>query len=166
MGASKKAEELIAQTPDICVALDERNHLDNIVAGFLSELARCFRRFRPHRAAQREPWRCGRWVIRSSIALCCCASGCRQPEDERGRRHPTRVSAHQRHSRKRDRCQPARISIDTKKKELIGDYKAVGREFQPTGVPVQVQGHDFPDPKVPRAFPYGVYDIANDEGWS
>ena len=60
--------------------------------------------------------------------------------------------------------QPA-ISIDTKKKELIGDYKAVGRELEPTGRPVQVQGHDFPDPKVPRAFPYGVYDIANDEGW-
>jgi hypothetical protein len=57
------------------------------------------------------------------------------------------------------------ISIDTKKKELIGDYKAVGRELQPTGVPVQVQGHDFPDPNVPKAIPYGVYDIANDEGW-
>jgi hypothetical protein len=60
--------------------------------------------------------------------------------------------------------QPA-ISVDTKKKELIGDYKAVGRELQPTGVPVQVQGHDFPDPKVPRAFPYGIYDLANDQGW-
>ena len=57
------------------------------------------------------------------------------------------------------------ISIDTKKKELIGDYKAVGRELQPTGVPVQVQGHDFPDPQVPKAIPYGVYDITNDEGW-
>ncbi len=60
--------------------------------------------------------------------------------------------------------QPA-ISIDTKKKELIGDYRAVGRELEPTGRPVQVQGHDFPAPEVPRAFPYGVYDIANDEGW-
>lgn len=57
------------------------------------------------------------------------------------------------------------ISIDTKRKELIGDYKAVGRELQPTGVPVQVQGHDFPDPRVPKAIPYGVYDITNDEGW-
>jgi hypothetical protein len=57
------------------------------------------------------------------------------------------------------------ISIDTKKKELIGDYKAVGRELQPTGVPVQVQGHDFPDPLLPKAIPYGVYDITNDEGW-
>jgi hypothetical protein len=57
------------------------------------------------------------------------------------------------------------ISADTKKKELIGDYKAVGREWEPTGEPVQVQGHDFPDPEVPKAVPYGVYDIANDEGY-
>jgi DDE family transposase len=57
------------------------------------------------------------------------------------------------------------ISVDTKKKELVGDYKAVGREWEPTGEPVQVQGHDFPDPEVPKAVPYGVYDIANDEGY-
>jgi hypothetical protein len=60
--------------------------------------------------------------------------------------------------------QPA-ISIDAKKKELIGDYKAVGREWEPTGIPVKVQGHDFPDPEVPKAVPYGVYDIANNEGY-
>jgi hypothetical protein len=60
--------------------------------------------------------------------------------------------------------QPA-ISIDTNKKELVGDYKAVGREPEPTGRPVQVQGRDFPDPEVPKAVPYGVYDNANDEGW-
>jgi len=57
------------------------------------------------------------------------------------------------------------ISIDCKKKELVGDYKAVGREWEPTGEPVQVQGHDFPDPKVPKAVPYGIYDIANNEGY-
>jgi len=57
------------------------------------------------------------------------------------------------------------ISIDCKKKELIGDYKAVGREWEPTGKPVAVQGHDFPDPKVPKAVPYGVYDIAHNEGY-
>jgi hypothetical protein len=60
--------------------------------------------------------------------------------------------------------QPA-ISIDCKKKEQIGDYKAVGREWEPTGKPVQVQGHDFPDPEVPKAVPYGVYDLANNEGY-
>lgn len=57
------------------------------------------------------------------------------------------------------------ISVDCKKKELIGDYKAVGREWEPTGKPVAVQGHDFPDPKVPKAVPYGVYDIAHNEGF-
>jgi len=57
------------------------------------------------------------------------------------------------------------LSIDCKKKELVGDYKAVGREWEPTGKPVEVQGHDFPDPKVPKAVPYGVYDIANNEGY-
>ena len=57
------------------------------------------------------------------------------------------------------------ISIDCKKKELVGDYKAVGREWEPTGKPVEVQGHDFPDPEVPKAVPYGIYDIANNEGY-
>jgi len=57
------------------------------------------------------------------------------------------------------------ISIDCKKKELVGDYKNGGREWEPSGKPVEVQGHDFPDPKVPKAVPYGVYDIANNEGY-
>ena len=57
------------------------------------------------------------------------------------------------------------ISIDSKKKELVGDYKAVGREWEPTGKPVEVQGHDLPGPEVPKAIPYGVYDIAHNEGY-
>ena len=57
------------------------------------------------------------------------------------------------------------ISIDSKKKELVGDYKAVGREWEPTGKPVEVQGHDFPGPEVPKAIPYAVYDIAHNEGY-
>ena len=57
------------------------------------------------------------------------------------------------------------ISIDCKNKELVGDYKNGGREWEPTGKPVEVQGHDFPDPGVPKAVPYGVYDIANNEGY-
>ena len=52
------------------------------------------------------------------------------------------------------------MSIDCRKKELVGDYKAVAREWEPTGRPVEVQGHDFPT-GVPKAVPYGVYDIAN-----
>ena len=57
------------------------------------------------------------------------------------------------------------ISVDTKKRELIGDFKAVGREFEPTGRPVQVRGHDFKDRELGHAIPYGVYDLAADEGW-
>ncbi len=57
------------------------------------------------------------------------------------------------------------ISVDAKKRELIGDFKAVGREFQPKGKPVEVRGHDFKDKQLGHAIPYGVYDLANDEGW-
>ena len=58
------------------------------------------------------------------------------------------------------------VSIDCQKKELVGDDKAVGREWEPTGRPieVEVEGHDFPT-GVPKAVPYGIYDIANDEGY-
>jgi len=62
------------------------------------------------------------------------------------------------------RCQPA-ISVDTKKKELVGDFKNPGREWRPRGRPQKVQGHDFPDPKTPKAIPYGVYDLTRNEGW-
>jgi Rhodopirellula transposase DDE domain len=57
------------------------------------------------------------------------------------------------------------ISVDAKKRELIGDFKAVGREFQPKGKPVEVRGHDFKDTQLGHAIPYGVYDLVADEGW-
>jgi hypothetical protein len=57
------------------------------------------------------------------------------------------------------------ISVDTKKRELVGDFKAVGREFQPAGKPVEVRGHDFKDKELGHAIPYGVYDLTADEGW-
>ena len=57
------------------------------------------------------------------------------------------------------------ISVDTKKKELVGQYKNGGREWQPEGEPERVQVHDFVDAELGRANPYGVYDIGNDEGW-
>jgi hypothetical protein len=60
--------------------------------------------------------------------------------------------------------QPA-ISVDTKKKELVGDFKNGGREYHPAGEPERVRVHDFIDPALGRASPYGVYDIANDSGW-
>ena len=57
------------------------------------------------------------------------------------------------------------ISVDTKKRELIGDFKAVGREFEPKGRPVEVRTHDFKDKQLGHAIPYGVYDLIADEGW-
>ncbi len=56
------------------------------------------------------------------------------------------------------------ISVDTKKRELVGDFKAVGREWEPTGRPVEVRSHDFKDKDLGHAIPYGVYDVARDEG--
>jgi transposase len=58
------------------------------------------------------------------------------------------------------------ISVDTKKKELVVGTKGNnGREWQPAGSPERVDVHDFPDPEVPKAAPYGVYDIGANEGW-
>jgi Rhodopirellula transposase DDE domain len=62
------------------------------------------------------------------------------------------------------RRQPA-ISVDTKKKELIGDFKNGGREYQPKGRPEEVRVHDFVDKELGKAIPYGVYDLKNNEGW-
>jgi hypothetical protein len=57
------------------------------------------------------------------------------------------------------------ISVDTKKKELIGNYENQGRQWRPSGQPLPVQGHDFPGPEVPRAYPYGIYDIGRNAGF-
>jgi hypothetical protein len=62
------------------------------------------------------------------------------------------------------RHQPA-ISVDTKKKELVGDFKNGGRTWRPHGHPTKVRVHDFLDRRLGKAIPYGVYDLANDEGW-
>jgi hypothetical protein len=63
-----------------------------------------------------------------------------------------------------DRHQPV-ISVDTKKKELVGDFKNGGREWQPKGQPEEVRGHDFEDKELGKAIPYGVYDIGGNRGW-
>ncbi len=57
------------------------------------------------------------------------------------------------------------ISVDTKKKELVGTFKNGGREWQKKEEPVEVNTHDFPDPDLGKAIPYGVYDIGRNEGW-
>jgi Rhodopirellula transposase DDE domain len=62
------------------------------------------------------------------------------------------------------RGQPA-VSVDTKKKELVGDFKNPGREWRPKGTPESVRVHDFLIPEQGKAIPYGVYDLNRDEGW-
>jgi hypothetical protein len=57
------------------------------------------------------------------------------------------------------------ISVDAKKRELVGDFQAVGREFEPAGRPVEVRGHDFKDKQLGHAIPYGIYDLTAEEGW-
>ena len=57
------------------------------------------------------------------------------------------------------------ISVDAKKKENVGDFKNGGRELRPKGCPEPVQVHDFPNPELGKAVPYGIYDIAGNTGW-
>jgi hypothetical protein len=57
------------------------------------------------------------------------------------------------------------ISVDTKKKELVGEFKNAGQEWQPKGEPEKVKVHDFPEKDLGKAIPYGVYDLASNEGW-
>ena len=57
------------------------------------------------------------------------------------------------------------ISVDTKKKELVGNYDNAGQQWLPARQPVKVEGHDFPGPEVPRAYPYGIYDLGRNAGF-
>jgi hypothetical protein len=57
------------------------------------------------------------------------------------------------------------ISVDTKRKEIVGNYKNAGREWRKQGDAVEVLSHDFPDSKVPKAIPYGIYDVGQNSGW-
>ena len=85
-----------------------------------------------------------------------------------GLSHPDRdaqfehINAAVRHFQRRG--QPV-VSVDTKKKELIGNFKNGGREWHRRGEPDEVRVHDFLDPTLGKAIPYGVYDVTNNEGW-
>jgi hypothetical protein len=63
-----------------------------------------------------------------------------------------------------DRTQPA-ISVDTKKKELVGDFKNAGQTWRPSGEPEEVRLHDFKDAELGKAIPHGVYDLIHNQGW-
>jgi hypothetical protein len=85
-----------------------------------------------------------------------------------GGQHPDRDAQFQYIAQMVGRYQRQRqpvISVDTKKKELIGDFKNAGREWQPAGQPVQVRVHDFIDKDLGKVAPYGVYDLTANEGW-
>ena len=87
---------------------------------------------------------------------------------EEGRAHPDR-DAQFRHINARVKRALATgtpvISVDTKKKELLGNYENRGQQWLPAKKPVKVNGHDFPGPEVPRAYPYGIYDLARNTGF-
>lgn len=85
-----------------------------------------------------------------------------------GKQHPDRNAQfeylNQQVTRFQKRRQPT-ISVDTKKKELIGDFDNGGQEWQPQGAPEKVRVHDFKDKELGKAIPYGVYDMIHNEGW-
>jgi transposase len=85
-----------------------------------------------------------------------------------GKNHPDRDAQFQHINRRviayRRGGRPA-ISVDTKKKEPLGNKKNVGKEYHPKGQPREVDTHDFPDPKLGKAIPYGVYDVSKNEAW-
>jgi hypothetical protein len=85
-----------------------------------------------------------------------------------GAQHPDRDAQFRYISEQARACQVAGdpvISVDTKKKELVGDFANGGKEYRPQGRPVPVRTHDFMDKDLGKAIPYGVYDVAADAGW-
>lgn len=87
---------------------------------------------------------------------------------EEGRDHPDRDAQFQYITAAVSRCLAEHvpvISVDTTHKELIGNYANTGQQWRPTKHPQHVQGHDFPTPAVPRAYPFGIYDIGRNRGF-
>ena len=85
-----------------------------------------------------------------------------------GAQHPDRDAQFRYISEQARACQMAGdpvISVDTKKKELVGDFANGGKEYRPQGRPVPVRTHDFMDKDLGKAIPYGVYDVAANAGW-
>jgi transposase len=85
-----------------------------------------------------------------------------------GRQHPDRDAQFQYLNRRvkafQRQGQPV-VSVDAKKKELVGQFRNGGREWQPLGQPERVKVHDFPDEELGKVIPYGVYDMAANTGW-
>jgi len=85
-----------------------------------------------------------------------------------GSNHPDRDAQFRYIQRKVQRFQAAGqpvISVDTKKKELVGDFRNAGKQWRPKGTPEPVRVHDFRIPEKGKAIPYGVYDLTRNAGW-
>ena len=85
-----------------------------------------------------------------------------------GRQHPDRDAQFNHINRRAKAFMRSRdpvVSVDTRKKELVGDFRNGGREWRPSGSPEKVRVHDFKDAELGKAIPYGVYDVAADAGW-
>jgi transposase len=85
-----------------------------------------------------------------------------------GKSHPDRDAQFRyinRRVQSQQRCEQPAISVDTKKKETLGNLKNAGRTWRPKGKPREVDTHDFPDPRKGKAVPYGVYDLRHNEAW-
>ena len=85
-----------------------------------------------------------------------------------GTDHPDRNAQFEHIARRVRACQRGKrpaVSVDTKKKEILGKKANAGKEYRPKGEPLEVDTHDFPDKKLGKAIPYGVYDIESNEAW-
>lgn len=136
-----------------------------------------------HRSAGRAracapwPWRWARLDIRSAIpwspsSSTNWATACRGAKTREGTQHRDRDAQFRYIAdivRRSQRRQQPTISVDTKKKELVGDFKNGGRAWRPKGTPAPVRVHDFVIPATSttggKAIPYGVYNLRRDEGW-
>jgi hypothetical protein len=102
---------------------------------------------------------CKRWAADHQLDRAICEQGRQHPDrDAQFRYINDQVKAHQ------GTGDPV-VSVDTKKKELVGAFKNGGREWRPQGEPTEVSTHDFPDPELGKAIPYGACDVAANAGW-
>jgi hypothetical protein len=111
---------------------------------------------------QVSPWKVGELLRSKGYSLQA------NRKTREGKQHPDRNAQFEHINRRVMACQrqgqPA-VSVDTKKKEVLGNRKNAGRTYRRKGKPVEVDTHDFPDDKLGKAIPYGVYDLANNEAW-
>ena len=113
----------------------------------------------------------GHTVSRQLVAELLAAAGYSLQANRKTREgpaHPDRDAQFRYINQQVRRCQAARqpvISVDTKKKELVGDFKNGGRQWRPKGQPTRVRVHDFLIPEQGKAIPYGVYDLTRNAGW-